>query len=415
MEILSTGQKIKRARIYKGITLKELCKDKISISKMSCIENGKVKADEDTIRYIADIIQVDYDYLMQDIYEQIFNNLKTIKAGNAIGRELEDNININLGYAIEYEYYDLALELIHILFTYYLNIDDESKCNNIISKYYSVYEKSNCDEATITYYLDIAKFLSKKGEYFEAIVYYSRLRELNILKSAEKGVKNKVILNEAKCYLNIEEFDKCYNLLRELIVDEDNSDYSEIYQYYALVCIILGYKDADIYIKKFFDSVQDNPMNLAYGKEKFSEAYFKIGNEDLAIKEIKEAVELFPIDKEVELVEYNNRIIELLFKNEKYDYAHELVEKNLNTAISCNNIKLIEKSYYLKGMILNKKGKINEAEMYLNLSLDSLYKFGSKKERCDRYLDMAHLYYKLNNNRDAIKYFNLSMEIEKDL
>ena len=33
MEILSTGEKIKRSRIYKGITLKELCGNKISISK----------------------------------------------------------------------------------------------------------------------------------------------------------------------------------------------------------------------------------------------------------------------------------------------------------------------------------------------------------------------------------------------
>ena len=41
MEILSTGEKIKRARIYKGITLKELCGEEISISKMSCIENGR--------------------------------------------------------------------------------------------------------------------------------------------------------------------------------------------------------------------------------------------------------------------------------------------------------------------------------------------------------------------------------------
>ena len=42
MEILSTGEKIKRARVYQGITLKELCSDEISISKMSCIENGKI-------------------------------------------------------------------------------------------------------------------------------------------------------------------------------------------------------------------------------------------------------------------------------------------------------------------------------------------------------------------------------------
>ena len=50
MEILSTGEKIKRARVYKGITLKELCRDRISISKMSCIENGKIKADEESLK-----------------------------------------------------------------------------------------------------------------------------------------------------------------------------------------------------------------------------------------------------------------------------------------------------------------------------------------------------------------------------
>lgn len=417
MEILSTGQKIKRARIYKGITLKELCKDKISISKMSCIENGKVKADEETIKYIADIIQVDYEYLIQDIDEQIYNNLQIIKTGNATGRELEDNININLGYAIEYGYYHLALELIHILFTYYLEKDDDSKCNELIGKYYSIYEKSNCNQATITYYLDLAEFLCKKGEYFEAIIYYSRLRELNILKDAEKKVKNQVILNEAKCYIDIEEYDKAYQLLREVILEEDDEtyDYSEVYKYYTLVCIILGYKDSDIYVKKFFDYVKDKPKNMAYGKEIFSKAYFKVRNDDGAVKELREAIEIFPRDNQCEAVEFINNCIDILFSNGKYDYAYELVEMNLNDAISTNNIKLIEKAYYLKGMILNKKGKISEAEMYLNLSLDSLYKFGSKKERRDRYLDMAYLYYKLNNYKDAIKYFNLSVDMEKDL
>jgi len=64
MEILSTGEKIKRARIYKGITLKDLCEDKISISKMSCIENGKVKADKEIIKFIAEKIDLDYEYLI---------------------------------------------------------------------------------------------------------------------------------------------------------------------------------------------------------------------------------------------------------------------------------------------------------------------------------------------------------------
>lgn len=111
MEILSTGQKIKRARIYKGITLKELCKDSISISKMSCIENEKIKPDEKIIRYIADIIDVDYDYLVQDVYEQIENNLNQYKKQENFNDQIINEINENISYAIEYEYYDLAFEL----------------------------------------------------------------------------------------------------------------------------------------------------------------------------------------------------------------------------------------------------------------------------------------------------------------
>ena len=79
MEILSTGEKIKRARVYKGITLKELCRDRISISKMSCIENGKIKADEESLKYIAEKLQIDYNYLTQDVYEQIKSNIENIK------------------------------------------------------------------------------------------------------------------------------------------------------------------------------------------------------------------------------------------------------------------------------------------------------------------------------------------------
>ena len=58
MNFLSTGEKIKRARIYKGVTLKELCKSDISISKMSCIENDKVKADEWILEMVAERVEL---------------------------------------------------------------------------------------------------------------------------------------------------------------------------------------------------------------------------------------------------------------------------------------------------------------------------------------------------------------------
>ena len=236
MEILSTGQKIKRARIYKGITLKELCKDKISISKMSCIENGKVKADSETIKYISEIIGVDYDYLMQDIYEQIESNLEDIKREKYTEKELEDNIGINLSYAMEYDYNNLALELVHILFKYYIDNKKYDKCEGIISKYYTIYEKYNSDEATLVYYLDLAEYLVDKKEYFEAIVYYSRLREAKIV-DIEKTFDqySEVICKEAICYYMLGDYNNSYELLKKIIkADGRECSIPEVYKSLAL-------------------------------------------------------------------------------------------------------------------------------------------------------------------------------------
>ena len=118
MEILSTGEKIKRSRIYKGITLKELCGDKISISKMSCIENGKIKADEESLRYIAKKLQVDYSYLVRDVYDQIKYNVQEIKESTYSFEKLENIINYNLEYACKYGFNDLALKLLIFCLSY---------------------------------------------------------------------------------------------------------------------------------------------------------------------------------------------------------------------------------------------------------------------------------------------------------
>lgn len=95
MEILSTGEKIKRARVYQGITLKELCGNKVSISKMSCIENGKIKADKDMLEYIANKLDLDYEYLVRDVKEQIISNLELINEDLVPDEEMDNVINHN--------------------------------------------------------------------------------------------------------------------------------------------------------------------------------------------------------------------------------------------------------------------------------------------------------------------------------
>lgn len=100
---------------------------------MSCIENGKIKADEESLKYIAEKLQIDYNYLTQDVYEQIKSNIENIKTNNYSLEKLDKMIGYNLEYSCKHNYNDLALELIHILFEVYIqnNKLEKNTANNI--------------------------------------------------------------------------------------------------------------------------------------------------------------------------------------------------------------------------------------------------------------------------------------------
>lgn len=419
MEILSTGEKIKRARVYQGITLKELCGDKVSISKMSCIENGKIKADKDILEYISNKLKIDYDYLVRDVEEQIVSNLELIRNNSIPEDEIDDVINHNLNYALEYSYDDLAFELMHILFNFYVERNKVENIQIIISQYYDLYQKNNTRENTITYYIDMATFFYSIKEYNEAVNYYSRARDL--IKDSEKFDKEKysyICYKEGKSYEKLGLLEETYSSIKEAIeyinyIDND-MEKGYIYHCFASVCIRLKKNDSDKYIKLAYKYQKKNVMILALSKGKNGESYFYVNEREKAIKEIKEGIDLFPPDNKVKYVKFLNKCIRTLYNNEEYDTAYEITDTTLNLAIDTNDIVLIEDAYYLKGMILQKKGLYIQAEMYMNLSLDSLFKFANKEKRYERYLDMAEMYYKLGEVKDSLKYFTLAMKMEKE-
>lgn len=421
LEILSTGEKIKRARIFKGITLKELCADKISIAKMSCIENGKIKADKELLVYIAEKIEIDFDYLIQDVYEQIQNNLNTIRKNIACDSDSENKLNDNLGYAIKYKYYDLAFQLIHILFSYYIEENKMENIQLIVSQYYDLYQRNNTEKNTVIYFNDMARYLSQNEEYIEAISYYSKLREMFQQKKEEIDKTEYCLMgyNEALCYENLKKSKEAYDILSEIIEYVDNLKSEEnkgkIYHIYAAVCIKLRKDCVDEYKAKAFQYQKHNPISIAISHGNYGKYYFEADEREKAITEIEQGIKIFPRDNVEKNVEFFNYCTRILINNGEYEMADKIDEEALNLAIITNNIKLIEKAYYLKGIILQKMNRCKEAEKYMNLSLDSLVKFGTRDERKKRYIDMGKLYYQLGVAEDSLKYFNLALAVDKKI
>jgi tetratricopeptide (TPR) repeat protein len=421
LEILSTGEKIKRARIFKGITLKELCGSRISIAKMSCIENGKIKADKELLKYIAEKVDIDVDYLIEDVYEQISNNLKMIKKSVACDNDSENKLKDNLNYALKYKYYDLAFELIHILFSFYVEGSKVENIQLIVSQYYDLYQRNNTEKNTVIYFKDMAMYLSQNGEYIEAISYYSKLREMFQQKEDEFDKTEYCLIgyNEALCYQNIKKFDEAYSILTEIIeyVDNIKSDESKgkVYHIYAAVCIKLKKDYADKYKERAFEYQKYNPILLALSHGNYGKYYFEVGEKEKAILEIEKGMEIFPRDNIGKNVEFLNYCSRILIDNFEYEIAYNITEELLNLAIITGNIKLVETAYYLKGTILQRMNKHVEAEKYMNLSLDSLFKFGTREERKNRYIDMGRLYYELGSTADSLKYFNLALAADKKI
>ena len=418
MEILSTGEKIKRARVYQGITLKELCGNKVSISKMSCIENGKIKADKDILEYISDKLNLDYEYLVRDVKDQIISNLEVINNGGVLDEEMDKVINHNLNYALEYSYNDLAFELVHKLFSYYVKKNKVENIQLIISQYYDLYQKNNTRENTITYYIDMATFFYSIKDFNEAINYYTRARKLlNSEKNFDKSIYAYICYREGKCYEKIGLLDESYKILKEAVkyIDHINNflEKGDIYHCFATVCIKLKKNDTEKYLSLAYEYKKSDPITLAISKGKNAKSYFYVGNAERAIEEIKEGIDIFPSEDEKNYVIFLNSCIRTLYENKEYDIAYEITDKALNSAINSNDIVLIEEAYYLNGMILQKKNMYIQAEMYMNLSLDSLFKFANKEKRYERYLEMGEMYYKLGEIKDSLKYFTLAMKLEK--
>lgn len=419
MEILSTGEKIKRARVYKDITLKELCEDKISISKMSCIENSKIKADESILKYIANKLSVDYSYLVRDVHEEIIVNIGLINNNSILQEEVEDVLNHNIYYALAYEYYDLAFELMHKLFLYYIEHNKIENIQLITSQYYDLYQKNNTEESTIQYYRDMATFFLSMGEFNEVINYYNRIREIIIVGGIkDKSVYAYISYNQSVAYEKLNMLEESYNVLSESIKYihsiEDDVDKGEIYHCFASLSIVLGKDDANIYKDLAYKYQKDNVMALAISKGKNGECYFCVGEREKAIKEILDGIQTFPVHNEERYVKFLNECINTLYENKEYDKAYELIETAIDMSINTKVNELMEEAYYLKGMILQKKGMYVQAEVYMNLSLDFIFKCGTKEKMYNRYLNMAELYYNLNEPKDSLKYFTLAMKLQEE-
>ena len=417
MEILSTGEKIKRARIYKGYTLKELCGDKISVSKMSCIENNKITAEEWILNFVAKKLDIPSDYLKLDIKNQILSNIEKAKGLNDT-KGYEDVLNYNLKYAEELGYNEVAFNLIHSLFNHYIIGNELEKVRIILSKYYDLWNKCNTNENELLYHMDVAMYFYAAAEYIQAASYYKNVRVAS-KKCNDFNTLARATYNEAACYVMLENYERAYEIAVRLseLVNFLELDIKKAEAYHMLAVLSLR-RDEDKfsnYEKKAYELYGDNLDYKANAMYNFAAVMLDMSKEQQGISYIENALSYYPITKVHERVDFMLECISALVGHGIYGNTKDKCEEALDLAIEISNNKAIEKAYYFKSLISEGEGEYLNAEMYMNLSLDILEKCGSKSDIYNRYLQLGDMYHRRNNISESLKYFNFAIKLEKKI
>lgn len=416
MEILSTGEKIKRIRVYNGITLKELCGEEISISKMSCIENGKIEADDEILKYISNKLNIDFEYLAKSIYNQIEDNVKLIEE-NLKGKEYEKELKFNLEYAIEYGNISQAIKIVNKLFKFYKENKLWNKISDIVPVYYDLYSKAEDIKDKLIYLYDLGEYLYLNEEFEEARVYFNRIKEAMDRKNLqEEEFYIKVCLEIAKCSFKVdklEEGEEYTNVATSNIEKIKNEKLlCELYHINAIKNILMKQYTKDNK-EKAYELAKEDIHLVSEMKIDYVKAYFRTYNDREARVIVDEILEILVKENNDKCAEELVKLLKVLRIYNQWDYIKKVIDAALNIAIVTNNVTLMEYSYYLKGCLLEEEGRYDEAELNLNLSLDALTRFGTKRDFYNRYLDLGNLYHKLGNIKESVRYFCLAVDIKK--
>ncbi|WP_297435825.1 helix-turn-helix domain-containing protein [uncultured Clostridium sp.] len=417
MNFLSTGEKIKRARIYKGITLKELCQKDISISKMSCIENDKIKADEWILQMVAMRLNLDIKYLLFDDIMELENSIKVYEDKEMLLDIDFTNIKERIDYCLVKEYKSAALSFIHILFSEYTKRRKFGDIKNLINLYS---EFNNLNEAQEQlYYEDLAKYFLVRRNYSDAITYFNRTRNhiFNYTISSKMNcyIENSILLS-ISYYLN-NQYNESEELLEELLYLEDKiKSQEQIVLVNGLLAVIKKHLNKEyLSYKKLFDSYDDK-SSLKYSKINIMMArlYILEGQKDEAISIIKNTTDNVNKDDIYSYIELIISIVKILLDAKEIEKAKMYCEAVLDLSIKLDNHFLIEKSYLYKARLDRVERNLIPWEMNMNLATDVLIKFATVEEKRERYIEMAEMYHVIGEIRESLKYLTLAMNLEKN-
>lgn len=418
MQILSIGEKIRKLRISKGMTLKDLCEKDISVSKMSNIENGKIEPDDELLDIVSKRLNIDVESLNKTTVEEARDQIKNL-SGRFYSRNYEKEFDSLLRSCIEH---DLKFEIFMAraqLIDYYIYKNKSEEIDTAISNLYASFVGIVNEDTMFLYFLSMGKYLVFIKEYSKSLVFLNYLMD-RYDDTPEKFVKDKkyeilIYLSYSLIYLDeIEKAKTSIDLLqKELDSGKKLSPNTRLELYLLFYVLDSLFKNNGIKIKtlskEMIDTIKDSPEN--YSRAKYYIANKKMESNDVegALDAISKFYQVFPKEKHALNIEMLMEFMKNTIDKREYEEASKYIDIVVNAAIESKSNSMMEKAYYYKAKIFYMQEDYNLAETYMWISIDLLTQNGEGANISERYEELGNIYLKLGNKKQAIKFYNLSI------
>ena len=388
MNILSLGEKIKKLRKEKNMTLKELAGDRITAAQISHIERDKSHTSQELLEYLADKLGVSVDYLLETKEMQ--------------SKKITDNLILKSEIYIKCDELEEAEEQINEIIKVCKNYkltENYGKCNNLLAEIYC-----------------------KRGDYSSAVYYYEKALYYFIKNEDKEDIYN--------CYVSIGDI---YGL------DKFHKGALTHYMFAKEVLEESNIEDGDIY-KELYSKISKSYMNLKQPQKalEFMEKIDRIDNEDNVKEEVNilvmKAKGLLSVGKYVESKECFNKALEIIKKEENKNRLAQVyltmsniyseigdVDKHLEYSQKVYDITKRDENKYMMESLFNmiesyvQKGEYEMAKKYCKLALvssiknkDKYYEYKSLKFYSDMYKNQDEV-------ETAIDYLNKCITIANNL
>ncbi|MGL5347132.1 MAG: tetratricopeptide repeat protein [Peptostreptococcaceae bacterium] len=405
MDILSLGEKIKRLRKQKNMTLKELAGDRITAAQISHIERDKSHTSYELLDYLAEKLEVSIDHLLET---------KEMQA-----KKITDNLILQSEVFIKCNELDKAetkiMDICEICREYNL-IDNYGKSNFLLGeinvkrdkhseavinyeKALYFFIKNNDKESIFKCYFNIGNIYMKEEFYKGAVSHFDFAEEVLIEGKIESVEIYKELYSKiAKCHIKLDNPNKSIEYIEkinELDIKENEKEDLDTMILKANNLLQIGrYEESKECFKKVLETLEreENRTGLANVYLTISDVYRTMGEMDKVLEYSHKVYEIKKQDEDEYMMNGLFKIIEVYINSQEYDMAKKYCKIALASAIKTKNkyseYKILKYYSEMYGLQHENERSIE----YLNKCISIISEIGDNKILANLYIDLGQLY-----------------------